>query len=78
MENNYIQLNNFRDPEFLFYDGHEYVVNIYSIKPAVFDLFLAMAIAAYLGALYLFLVVSNEYLMKQNVSNICKLTLKVI
>ncbi|ESP03325.1 hypothetical protein LOTGIDRAFT_207615 [Lottia gigantea] len=37
-----------RDPEFLFYSGSQYTMNAYNVKPAVFDLFLAAAIAAYL------------------------------
>ena len=42
-----------RDPEFVFYSGAEYKMNAYNVKPAVFDLFLALAIAAYLGTIYL-------------------------
>ncbi|CAD5118444.1 DgyrCDS7151 [Dimorphilus gyrociliatus] len=61
-----------RDPEFIFYDGHEYVVNIYSIKPAVFDLFLAVAIAGYLGALYLFLAVKFQHRIQDNAPYITK------
>ncbi|KAK2177660.1 hypothetical protein NP493_587g04014 [Ridgeia piscesae] len=41
-----------RDPEFVFYSGLEYVMNAYNVKPAVFDLFLALGIAAYLGIIY--------------------------
>jgi len=41
-----------RDPEFLFYSGSEYVMNAYNVKPAVFDLFLALCIAGYLAAAY--------------------------
>lgn len=41
-----------RDPEFVFYDGTEYRMNAFSVKPAVFDLFLALAIGGYLTALY--------------------------
>ncbi|BFY98506.1 hypothetical protein BsWGS_01546 [Bradybaena similaris] len=43
-----------RDPEFVFYTGAEYVMNAYNVKPAVFDLFLAVCIAAYLSLTYLF------------------------
>lgn len=43
-----------RDPEFLFYDGFEYKMNAFSVKPAVFDLFLAVAIGGYLTAIYFF------------------------
>lgn len=42
-----------RDPEFLFYDGAVYTMNAYSVKPAVFDLFLAVGIGAYLAVVYL-------------------------
>lgn len=41
-----------RDPEFLFYSGQEYTMSAYSVKPAIFDLFLAVGIAAYLAVLY--------------------------
>ncbi|RZF48602.1 hypothetical protein LSTR_LSTR009311 [Laodelphax striatellus] len=43
-----------RDPEFVFYDVTKSIVNVYSVKPAVFDLFLTFAIALYLGVVYLF------------------------
>ncbi|XP_059171419.1 BOS complex subunit NCLN-like [Physella acuta] len=43
-----------RDPEFVFYTGAEYLVNAYNVKPAVFDLFLALCIAGYLALAYLF------------------------
>ncbi|KAI8789197.1 BOS complex subunit ncln-like [Biomphalaria glabrata] len=42
-----------RDPEFVFYSGAEYVMNAYNVKPAVFDLFLALCIAGYLALTYL-------------------------
>ncbi|XP_069689048.1 BOS complex subunit NCLN [Periplaneta americana] len=41
-----------RDPEFVFYDVTRAIVNVYSVKPAVFDLFLTIAIAIYLGLIY--------------------------
>lgn len=41
-----------RDPEFIFYDGSEYKMSAFSVKPAVFDLFLALAIGGYLAAIY--------------------------
>jgi len=41
-----------RDPEFQFYSGSEYTMNAYNVKPAVFDLFLALCIAGYLAAAY--------------------------
>ncbi|KAL4227382.1 hypothetical protein ACF0H5_012824 [Mactra antiquata] len=43
-----------RDPEFIFYDGSEYNMSAFSVKPAVFDLFLAIAIGGYLAAIYFF------------------------
>ncbi|XP_077869611.1 BOS complex subunit NCLN-like isoform X2 [Saccoglossus kowalevskii] len=42
-----------RDPEFVFYDGLMFTMYAYNVKPAVFDLFLAFGIAAYLGLVYL-------------------------
>lgn len=42
----------YRDPEFLFYDGAEYKMSAFNVKPAVFDLFLAVAIGGYLAAMY--------------------------
>ncbi|RUS85048.1 hypothetical protein EGW08_007185 [Elysia chlorotica] len=43
-----------RDPEFVFYTGAEYQMNAYNVKPAVFDLFLALCIAGYLALAYFF------------------------
>lgn len=42
-----------RDPECIFYSGTDFTMNAYSVKPAIFDLFLGLAIAAYLAVLYL-------------------------
>ncbi|XP_015600107.2 meckelin [Cephus cinctus] len=42
-----------RDPEFVFYDVTKATLNVYSVKPAVFDLFLTIAIVLYLGIVYL-------------------------
>ncbi|OXB66657.1 UNVERIFIED_CONTAM: hypothetical protein H355_012512 [Colinus virginianus] len=41
-----------RDPEFVFYDQLKQVMNAYRVKPAIFDLLLAVCIAAYLGVTY--------------------------
>jgi hypothetical protein len=41
-----------RDPEFMFYEGEEAKLNIYNVKPAVFDLFLTSLIGCYLFAIY--------------------------
>ncbi|KAF7703126.1 nicalin-1 isoform X1 [Silurus meridionalis] len=42
-----------RDPEFVFYDQLKQTMNAYRVKPAIFDLILALCIAAYLGVVYL-------------------------
>lgn len=42
-----------RDPEFVLYDVTKATLNVYSVKPAVFDLFLTIAIVLYLGIVYL-------------------------
>lgn len=42
-----------RDPEFMFYDKPETTMFAYRVKPAIFDLFLAVGIASYLGLFYL-------------------------
>jgi hypothetical protein len=44
-----------KDPEFLFYDVFEAKFSVYSVKPALFDLFLACGIISYLGLIYLFI-----------------------
>ncbi|KAL0129721.1 hypothetical protein PUN28_001763 [Cardiocondyla obscurior] len=42
-----------QDPEFVFYDVTKAILNVYSVKPAVFDLFLTIGIILYLGILYI-------------------------
>eukprot|EP00794_Sanderia_malayensis_P009824 gene9824-10832_t len=42
-----------KDPEFVFYDSFEAKMSVFSVKPALFDLFLAVGIASYLGLVYL-------------------------
>eukprot|EP00795_Rhopilema_esculentum_P005605 gene5605-10811_t len=42
-----------KDPEFTFYDNFEAKMSVYSVKPALFDLLLALFIAMYLGVVYL-------------------------
>lgn len=42
-----------RDPEFVFYDQLKQTMNAYRVKPAIFDLLLALCIAVYLGVVYL-------------------------
>lgn len=44
-----------REPEYVLYDTTTAVMNVYRVKPAVFDLFLSAAIGCYLGLLYLIL-----------------------
>lgn len=41
------------DPEFVMYTAHSTTMHAYSVKPAIFDLFLALGIAAYVGVIYL-------------------------
>ncbi|KAM4707600.1 BOS complex subunit NCLN [Discoglossus pictus] len=41
-----------RDPDFVFYDQLKQTMNAYRVKPAIFDLLLALCIAAYLGLSY--------------------------
>uniref|UniRef100_A0A8C9VPQ6 BOS complex subunit NCLN n=1 Tax=Scleropages formosus TaxID=113540 RepID=A0A8C9VPQ6_SCLFO len=48
-----------RDPEFVFYDQLKQTMNAYKVKPAVFDLLLAVCIAAYLGVIYLAIQVNS-------------------
>lgn len=42
-----------KEPEFVFYDIYKSKMSVYSVKPALFDLFLAVGIGLYLGAVYL-------------------------
>lgn len=41
-----------REPDFMLYDDRDAVLNIYNVKPAVFDLFLTFLIVAYLAVVY--------------------------
>ena len=52
-----------REPEYLLYDTPTAVMNVYRVKPAVFDLFLSAAIGCYLGFLYLLLNNSTTILV---------------
>lgn len=45
-----------RDPELAFYDPTRTVMNVYSVKPAIFDLILTFAIVAYLLVIYFVLM----------------------
>ncbi|GFR17934.1 nicalin-1, partial [Trichonephila clavata] len=52
-----------REPELMFYEPVSTVMNAYRVKPAIFDLFLAMFIAAYLGLVYL--LITNFYRLER-------------
>ncbi|XP_055930625.1 BOS complex subunit ncln-like [Argiope bruennichi] len=52
-----------REPELMFYEPVSTVMNAYRVKPAIFDLFLAMFIAAYLGIIYL--LITNFYRLER-------------
>uniref|UniRef100_A0A1A9VXX8 Nicalin n=1 Tax=Glossina austeni TaxID=7395 RepID=A0A1A9VXX8_GLOAU len=41
-----------RDPDFMLYEGHNANLNIYRVKPAIFDLFLTIGICCYLTSIY--------------------------
>lgn len=41
-----------REPDFMLYDDRDAMLNIYNVKPAVFDLFLTFLIVAYLAVIY--------------------------
>lgn len=56
-----------RDPEFVFYDQTKNIMTAYSVKPAIFDLFLTGAIAAYLTVVY-FGVQVNLHFFRQRFS----------
>lgn len=45
-----------RDPDFMLYDGLEATLNVYHVKPAIFDLFLTLLIAMYLTTTYFFVL----------------------
>ncbi|KAH8410597.1 hypothetical protein KR009_006171, partial [Drosophila setifemur] len=42
-----------RDPEFMFYNENDVKLNVYRVKPAIFDLFLTIVIGIYLLAVFL-------------------------
>lgn len=41
-----------REPDYMLYDGQDATLNVYHVKPAIFDLFLTVLIAIYLTATY--------------------------
>lgn len=59
-----------RDPEFMTYTSFRSKLNIYNVKPAVFDLFLTFAIGIYLSAAYY--VIKNFALFYTALSNLIK------
>ncbi|EDV32309.2 uncharacterized protein Dana_GF15764 [Drosophila ananassae] len=42
-----------RDPDFMFYNDHDVKLNVYRVKPAIFDLFLTIVIGIYLLTVFL-------------------------
>lgn len=56
-----------REPDYVFYDGLKFELHAYSVKPAVFDLFLAAGIAGYIGLIYL--AVQNFSILKDTVKS---------
>ena len=53
-----------RDSEYTFYSGLEFTMNAYSVKPAIFDLFLMIIIACYLAVFYFISQVDFIYIGK--------------
>lgn len=58
-----------REPDFMLFDGQEAKLNLYHVKPAIFDLFLTMLIAAYLTSTYFAILYFPKFY-----SAVCKLT----
>ena len=48
-----------REPEYVLYDTQTATLNVYTVKPAVFDLVLSLVICAYLGLIYGVIINSN-------------------
>lgn len=59
-----------RDPEFVTYTPTSAPLNIYNVKPAVFDLILTVMITMYLGIVYLFI-----FKFSIIYSQVCKMSL---
>uniref|UniRef100_I3J0A0 Nicalin n=1 Tax=Oreochromis niloticus TaxID=8128 RepID=I3J0A0_ORENI len=68
-----------RDPEFVFYDQLKQTMNAYRVKPAIFDLLLAVCIAAYLGMVYLAIQVNLLHFstMKRHLVADCCITFRI-
>ncbi|XP_078681342.1 BOS complex subunit NCLN-like [Branchiostoma floridae x Branchiostoma belcheri] len=64
-----------RDPEFVFYSAMQTTMNAYNVKPAVFDLFLAVGIAVYLGLVYVAII--NFHFLYNFVTSINTIKVKV-
>lgn len=52
-----------REPEYVLYDTPSATLNVYRVKPAVFDLFLSAAIGCYLALVYLLINNSSVIIM---------------
>lgn len=59
-----------REPEFMLFDGQEAKLNVYNVKPAIFDLFLTIIISAYLTSTYFAIL----YFPKFYTAVVCKMT----
>ncbi|XP_015924730.1 BOS complex subunit ncln isoform X2 [Parasteatoda tepidariorum] len=64
-----------REPELTFYEPAVAIMNAYRVKPAVFDLFLALIIASYLGVVYL--LITNFYRLERMIKSYSVSTVKV-
>lgn len=58
-----------REPDFMLFDGQEAKLNVYHVKPAIFDLFLTILIAAYLTTTYFAILHFPKFY-----TAVCKLT----
>lgn len=60
-----------REPDFMLYEGSGATLNVYRVKPAVFDLFLTIIICSYLCSVYFIVqIFPNIYQI------ICRMSLK--
>lgn len=58
-----------REPDFMLYEGQDALLNVYHVKPAIFDLFLTMLIALYLTTTYFSIIYFPQFY-----TAVCKLT----
>ena len=49
-----------REPEYVLYDTPTATLNVYTVKPAVFDLVLSILICGYLGIIYAVIINSGS------------------